>query len=47
MRIQARGDYAEAERRYQQSLTIKEELGNRAGMANSYHQLGMLAQDRG
>ncbi|MFC0027997.1 tetratricopeptide repeat protein [Micromonospora chaiyaphumensis] len=44
---QYRGDYAEAERRYQQSLTINEELGNRAGMASSYHQLGMIAQQRG
>ncbi|MEV0360262.1 tetratricopeptide repeat protein [Nocardia sp. NPDC050697] len=44
---QARGDYSEAERRYQQSLTIEEELGNRAGMARSFHQLGILAQDRG
>ncbi|MBU2670974.1 tetratricopeptide repeat protein, partial [Actinoplanes bogorensis] len=41
------GDLAEAERRYQQSLTIVEELGDRAGTALSYHQLGMLAQDRG
>ncbi|MDR7277190.1 tetratricopeptide repeat protein [Catenuloplanes atrovinosus] len=44
---QDRGDYPEAERRYQQSLTIDEELGNRADMATSYHQLGILAQDRG
>ncbi|MEU8285164.1 tetratricopeptide repeat protein, partial [Micromonospora sp. NPDC048905] len=44
---QRRGDYAEAERRYLQSLTINEELGDRAGMASSFHQLGILAQDRG
>ncbi|NGM12396.1 tetratricopeptide repeat protein [Verrucosispora sp. CWR15] len=44
---QARGDYAEAERRYQQSLTIGEELGDRAGMASSYHQLGNLAYLQG
>ncbi|MEU4522939.1 CHAT domain-containing protein, partial [Amycolatopsis sp. NPDC024027] len=44
---QARGDYAEAERRYTDSLTVKEELGDRAGMASSYHQLGILAQARG
>ncbi|MEU4472417.1 tetratricopeptide repeat protein, partial [Micromonospora sp. NPDC023888] len=44
---QDRGDYAEAERRYRQSLAISEELGNRAGVAASYHQLGILAQDRG
>ncbi|MFF0154529.1 tetratricopeptide repeat protein, partial [Micromonospora sp. NPDC005203] len=47
MLAQRRGDYAEAERRYQQSLTIDEELGDRAGMSSSYHQLGMLAQFRG
>ncbi|MFC4066305.1 tetratricopeptide repeat protein [Actinoplanes subglobosus] len=42
-----RGDYTEAERRYQQALTIFEELGNQAGTANSYHQLGIVAQNRG
>ena len=47
MIAQARGDYREAERRYQQSLTIFEELGNRGGTANSSGQLGILAQDRG
>ncbi|MFI7594448.1 tetratricopeptide repeat protein [Micromonospora sp. NPDC049359] len=44
---QLRGDYAEAERRYQQSLAIEEALGNQAGMASSYHQMGILAQYRG
>ncbi|MFG2045715.1 tetratricopeptide repeat protein, partial [Dactylosporangium sp. NPDC048998] len=44
---QLRGDYAEAERRYQQSLTIFERLGDQAGLARGYHQLGMLAQLRG
>ena len=44
---QFRGDYDTARDRYQQSLTIEEELGNRAGMANTYHQLGVLAQDQG
>ncbi|MEV6441160.1 tetratricopeptide repeat protein [Amycolatopsis sp. NPDC051716] len=43
MLAQARGDYAEAERRYTDSFTILEELGDRAGMASSYHQLGILA----
>jgi tetratricopeptide (TPR) repeat protein len=47
MLAQARGDYSEAERRYQQALTINEQLGNQAGMANTYHQLGILAQLRG
>ena len=40
---QARGDYDEAARQYQRSLDIKERLGNQAGMADSYHQLGSLA----
>ncbi|MDR7276553.1 tetratricopeptide repeat protein [Catenuloplanes atrovinosus] len=44
---QARGDYAEAERRFQQALDRDEELGNRAGAASSYGQLGVLAQARG
>ncbi|MCX4094474.1 tetratricopeptide repeat protein [Nocardia sp. alder85J] len=44
---QARGDYGEADRRYQQALTIFEELGDRVGMASSYGQLGILAQARG
>ncbi|MFD0813041.1 tetratricopeptide repeat protein [Amycolatopsis umgeniensis] len=44
---QARGDYVEAERRYTDSLTINEELGNRVGIASGYHQLGMIAQLRG
>jgi len=44
---QARGDYDTAHNRYQQALTIFEELGNRANMATSYHQLGILAQARG
>ena len=29
------------------SLAIKEELGDRPGMAATYHQLGITAQDRG
>jgi tetratricopeptide (TPR) repeat protein len=42
-----RGDHDQALDRYQQSLTINEELGNRAGMAGSYHQLGIIAELRG
>ncbi|MFG2343703.1 TIR domain-containing protein, partial [Streptomyces phaeochromogenes] len=42
-----RGDYAQAEEHYRASLTIKEELGDRSGIASSYHQLGRIAQDRG
>jgi tetratricopeptide (TPR) repeat protein len=41
------GDYAEARRLYQQSLEIKERLGNQGGKAGSLHQLGMIAQDQG
>ena len=44
---QKRGDYDQALDWYKRSLQIKEELGNRAGMANSYHQLGMVSQNRG
>ncbi|WUH89387.1 tetratricopeptide repeat protein [Streptomyces sp. NBC_00433] len=43
---QGRGQLDEAEDWHRQSLTIKEDLGNRPGMASSYHQLGMVAQDR-
>ncbi|MEV0030210.1 tetratricopeptide repeat protein [Nocardia sp. NPDC050793] len=43
---QSRGDYAEAEHRYRQALTIREELADRHGMAASYHQLGILAHLR-
>jgi len=43
----ARGDYNTAHTRYEQSLSIFEELGDRAGMANTYGQLGVLAQARG
>ena len=41
------GDYDAARKLYEQSLRIKEELGDRAGMANTYHQLGVLTQARG
>ena len=43
----ARGDYEEAARQYQRSLDIDERLGNQAGMATSYSQLGNLGADRG
>ena len=45
--VQRRGDYDAAHDRYQRALTIFEELGDRAGMANTYGQLGILAQTRG
>ncbi len=32
---------------YARALAIREELGNRPGLANCYHQLGMVAQERG
>jgi len=44
---QLRGDYQQAEERYRASLTISEELGDRAGIATAYHQLGMIAELRG
>ena len=44
---QQRGDHAEAESRYRESLSSFEELGDQAGIARSYHQLGSLAQARG
>ena len=47
MLAQDRGDYDEAARQYQRSLDINERLGNQAGLATGYHQLGMLAQIRG
>ncbi len=47
MTAQDRGRLDEAEDWYRKTLTIKEELGDRPGMASTYHQLGMTAQDRG
>ena len=40
--LQARGDYAAALAEYEKSLKIKEELGNRAGVASSHGQIGKL-----
>jgi tetratricopeptide (TPR) repeat protein len=42
-----RGEYEEARQLYQQSLEIRQRLGNQAGQADSLHQLGRIAQDRG
>jgi tetratricopeptide (TPR) repeat protein len=47
MMAQYRGELSQAQEWCQKSLQIEEELGNRAGMAASYHQLGRIAQDRG
>ncbi|MGH3940602.1 MAG: tetratricopeptide repeat protein [Pseudonocardiaceae bacterium] len=46
MVAQDRGRLEDAERRYRQSLTIEEELGNRPGMATSFGQLGLLSETR-
>ncbi|MCX6578912.1 MAG: tetratricopeptide repeat protein [Candidatus Aminicenantes bacterium] len=40
--IQGRGDYAAALEKYEQSLKIKEELGDRAGVAASLNNIGMI-----
>ncbi len=45
--LQRRGEYEEALGRYEQSLRIEEELGNRAGVAGSLHNIGALHQARG
>ena len=42
-----RGDYPAAEQRYQASLAIREELGNRFGTASTLSQLGILRTDQG
>ena len=47
MVAQDRGRLDEAADWYARSLAIKEELGDRPGMASSYGQLGLLAEARG
>jgi tetratricopeptide (TPR) repeat protein len=47
VQLQARGEYGEALRRYEQSLRMLEELDDRAGVARSLHQIGLLHQQRG
>ncbi|MEV5411886.1 tetratricopeptide repeat protein [Thermopolyspora sp. NPDC052614] len=42
MLAELRGDYGEAERLYRSSLEIDERLGDLAGMATTYSQLGNL-----
>jgi hypothetical protein len=44
---QLRGAYDEALEWYRRSLALKEELGDRAGMATSYGQIGVLFTTRG
>ena len=43
----ARGDYDEAASHYQRGLDVNERLGNEAGAARGYSQLGNLEADRG
>jgi tetratricopeptide (TPR) repeat protein len=45
MLAQLQGDYAEAERRYHQSLAIREQLSNQDGIASTLSQLGILHTD--
>jgi tetratricopeptide (TPR) repeat protein len=42
IRLQQRGEYGEAQQRYEQSLRIAEELGDRAGIVISLGQIGNL-----
>jgi len=44
---QTRGEPAQAMEWYQKSLQIKEELGNRAGMASTLGQMGVFATEQG
>ena len=41
------GEYPQALDFYQRSLKIREEIGDRDGVAKSLHQIGMLHQDQG
>ena len=45
--LQSRGDYDQALEYYERSLKIKEDLGNRLGVANYLHQIGRIQQERG
>jgi tetratricopeptide (TPR) repeat protein len=47
MAAQDQGDYEEARDYYERSLKLKEELGDKSGIASTLHQLGVLAQDQG
>lgn len=42
-----RGDFAEAEAYYKQSLKLNQELGHKEEMAGDYHNFGVLAEARG
>ena len=41
------GELAQARKLYEQSLALKQELGDKAGIAAALHQLATLAQDQG
>jgi len=43
----AQGRYAEAEQHHRDSLAIEERMGNQAGIAASYHQIGGMAERQG
>jgi len=45
--MQERGDYAAALEKYEQSIKIAEELGDRAGVASTLHQVGTICQAKG
>jgi tetratricopeptide (TPR) repeat protein len=45
--LQKRGDYPSALEQYEKSLKIKEELGDRAGVAISLNQVGIIHKNRG
>jgi tetratricopeptide (TPR) repeat protein len=44
MLAQAQGEYAEARRLYQESLDIRQQLGDRAGVATTLAQLALLEE---
>ncbi|HKP81172.1 MAG TPA: tetratricopeptide repeat protein [Pyrinomonadaceae bacterium] len=45
--LQSRGDYKQALDYYERSLKIKEELGDRVGVAKSLHQIGIIQLEGG
>jgi tetratricopeptide (TPR) repeat protein len=47
MLAQQQGDYGQARQFYQESLRIKEELGDRAGVATTTAQLALLEEAEG
>lgn len=47
MTAQGQRRFDEAEKWFRKSLDIKEELGDRPGLASAYHELGVLVQSQG